>query len=95
MNDLEKLSSNSKDLAAINSVKLKLQELDRKGILRSIELIDGQGDAKEALLERLNSKQTDFVLMGSSGKNGFERLYLGSFCEYILRNSKSSLLIVK
>jgi len=65
----------------------RLQELSVKGTSKQ--------KPRDALLGALKTLNSDLIVMGSSGKAGLERLYLGSFCEYILRNTPSSILITK
>ncbi len=84
------------DTANYLNMKNKLVRLSRKGIIKENIIKSSEySKSKEKLLSELNKLNSDLIIMGSSGKKGLERLYLGSFCEHILQNSTSSLLITK
>lgn len=50
------------------------------------------GDALLAVQERIGA---DLIVMGSHGRKGIRRVFLGSVAESVLRNAKCPILIVK
>ena len=93
--NLESIVKKPAEVARAKVIRSQLETLQASESLEDLRIIDGDGHPKEVLLEEINNSKSDLVLMGSSGKRAIERLYLGSFCEYILRNSNTSMLIVK
>jgi len=60
--------------------------------LKKGEVIDGDVNSRDALVEYIKKEKPDLVVMGSRGTAGFKAL-LGSMASYILRTVKSDVLI--
>ncbi|MBK9270275.1 MAG: universal stress protein [Saprospiraceae bacterium] len=61
-----------------------------------VEVIFTEGsDIGEAIMSAAEDKNADLIVMGSHGRKGLRRLVMGSVAEYILRESKCPVLIVK
>lgn len=74
----------------------KLQFMVGNGLVDQVYFFSSaHSDEKRELLSRLKSFDSDLIVMGSSAHKGVERLYLGSVCEFILRNTPSSVLVTK
>lgn len=53
------------------------------------------GVAKKEILDQLDQEPYDLVLMGSHGRKGIKRLFLGSVAEATLRHANCSVLVAK
>lgn len=69
-----------KDKKFKNQIKLTLKQ---KG-----------GSPADVILQTIQDENIDMVIMGTSGKKGFERFLLGSVTEKVVRNSKCPVLTV-
>lgn len=49
----------------------------------------------EAILQTAESEKVDLIVMGTRGRTGLQRLYLGSVTERVLRESKVPVFVVK
>ncbi len=83
-NPLERISKvfdeHLKDKEFKNQIKLTLKQ---KG-----------GSPADIILQTIQDENIDMVIMGTSGKKGFERFLLGSVTEKVVRNSKCPVLTV-
>ncbi|WP_434011110.1 universal stress protein [Methanobacterium ferruginis] len=52
------------------------------------------GSPADIILQTVQDENIDMVIMGTSGKKGFERFLLGSVTEKVVRNSKCPVLTV-
>lgn len=75
---------------------LEIQEmattLKKQGIESEALLV--QGPTSETLLELVERLKADLIIMGSHGRSGLLKAFLGSVSEQILRDSKVPVLIV-
>lgn len=91
----EQLPAAKDEPGALKDVQAAIENAKAEGVLEDVVLKFCKKEKKETLLEVIKNDNPDLVIMGTSRKRGLERLYLGSFCEYVLRNGISNLLIVK
>ena len=68
------------------------QRLQRAGLECQGLLV--QGSTTETLLEEIDRLGADMVIMGSHGKTGLFKAFVGSVSEQVLRDSKIPVLIV-
>jgi nucleotide-binding universal stress UspA family protein len=54
-----------------------------------------EGEPAEQIIQASNSVPCDFIVMGSHGRSGLERLLLGSVAERVLRKAACHVIIVK
>jgi len=59
-----------------------------------ISLEIGKGHPAEVILKTIEKKNVDLVVMGSSGKSGFDRFIMGSVAEKVVKAAKCSVLVV-
>lgn len=78
----EKLFSKLNDIAKKNSVPLESKIIESKNTVKSI-------------LSFAESKKIDLIVMGSSGRGGFDKMLLGSVSNGVMQKAKCSVLIVK
>lgn len=53
------------------------------------------GDPKEALLARAQQSEADLIVLGSHGRRGLERFFIGSVAEHVVRSSPLPVLVVR
>jgi len=53
------------------------------------------GDPKEALLARAQQSEADLIVLGSHGRRGLERFFIGSVAEHVVRQSPIPVLVVR
>ena len=59
------------------------------------ELVVEDTDAKKRIIDTANEWRADLVVMGSHGRSGIERLFLGSVSLAVLAHVQCSVLVVK
>ncbi len=94
-NTLDDINIKEDQTEVFEQIKKHIHELKKNELLESMFLIYCEWGKKEKLLQFIQSEKSDLVIMGASRVKGLQRLYLGSYCEYILRNGNENLLIVK
>ena len=60
----------------------------------SIETVVLNGDVKERILETSMTTSSDIIVMGSYGKSGLERFFLGSIADDVLHHTEIALLVI-
>jgi len=85
------------DLVAYNKVARSAANRNMKNFIKDVsvkkgKVIDGEFNAKEVLVKYINKGSYDLVVVGSRGTVGFNAL-LGSVSAYILRETKSDVLV--
>ncbi len=78
----EKLFSNLRDIAKKNSMALESKIIESKNTVKSI-------------ISFAELKNIDLIVMGSSGRGGFDKMLLGSVSNGVMQKAKCSVLIVK
>lgn len=92
---LSQLKLSEKEAAAWETMKAVFESLQSDGLIFSESIFDSQSSAKETLLRQLKKIDPPLVIMGSSGRQGLQHFFLGSFCEFIFHNTQMNLLIAK
>ncbi len=59
-----------------------------------IELKVSEGSPADVILELIEKENIDLVVMGSSGKSGFDRFIMGSVAEKVVKAAECSVLVV-
>lgn len=70
----------------------KIKENSDKKVKISTKIMEGS-PANE-ILKAIEEENVDLVIMGSSGKTGFDKFLLGSVADKVVKNSKRPVLIV-
>jgi hypothetical protein len=70
-----------------------LRTLDHSGI--EIEIVLVEGKPADRIVEAARSRGADLLVMGSSGRTGLDRLFLGSVATEVLRRLPCSMITVK
>ncbi|MGT2888128.1 universal stress protein [Streptococcus didelphis] len=86
----DKLEQEAKDVLA----ELEKQARDH-GVTKVKQVIEF-GNPKSLLAHDIpDQEKVDLIMVGATGLNTFERLLIGSSSEYIMRNAKVDLLVVR
>lgn len=73
-----------------------LENKARVAGIQDVRQIVEFGNPKSLLAIDIPDKEgTDLIMLGATGLNAFERLLVGSSSEYILRNAKIDILVVR
>ena len=64
-----------------------------RGISAKGSVIDGSPD--EALIAAAQQQAADLIVLGSHGRRGLQRLFLGSVAEHVVRNAPLPVLVVR
>jgi nucleotide-binding universal stress UspA family protein len=68
------------------------QELRAAGFATSIDVRDG--DAKHMILAAADEWQPDIIVIGSHGRSGVDRFFIGSVAEYVMRHATCPVEVV-
>jgi nucleotide-binding universal stress UspA family protein len=74
-----------------------LEELKKKGAKENVKVTTmlEAGNPYEAVLNAADRVKADAIVVGTSGKTAIDRVLIGSVSEYIVRNSKCTVVVVK
>ncbi len=77
------------------SENLEISQCDGK--CKNVQLITKirKGKPADEILKTIEKEGIDLVVMGASGKHGFNRLYPGSVTEMVVRSASCPVLVVK
>jgi universal stress protein A len=78
--------------AATAQMKKLVENLERRGVEVTSKLLTG--DVHLWLGETINSEKPDLIVMGSHTRSGFERLFMGSVSEWLMRHSPVPVLVI-
>ena len=78
-------------LSVLESYEAEAKEAGLENV--TLEII--KGDARYGIVEFANTAKADLVVVGATGKGAIERAMMGSVSEYVVRNAKSHVLVVK
>lgn len=76
---------------AVNSV---VDEAEAAG-LETVEASIAQGTAHQAILDYVENRDIDLVVMGTHGRTGLDRYLLGSVTEKVVRASDTPVLTIR
>lgn len=68
-------------------------QLDKHNIEAQIVAIDGH--PAKALSDLAEQEQADAIIVGNSGKSGFQKFFVGSVSEKIVKDAPCSVIVVK
>ncbi len=71
----------------IDKIKEKLGGIPIKTIIE-------EGSPAEAILKTIKKENIDLVIMGSSGKKGFEKFIIGSVTDKVVNSARCKILII-
>lgn len=66
--------------------------LHARGITVETQFVEG--DAREAILQLAAQRGSDLIVLGSHGRRGLSRLFLGSVAEHVVRAATAAVLVV-
>lgn len=59
-----------------------------------VEVVSEQGDAAQVILAEAVRRQAKFVVVGSHGRTGLKRVFLGSVAQAVVKGSKAPVVVV-
>ncbi|MEE1129004.1 MAG: universal stress protein [Methanobrevibacter sp.] len=78
----ERSEENLKEFDKLNENDIKIKHIIR------------EGSPAKVILEVANEEQVDLIVMGSSGKSGFDRFIMGSVADKVVNSAKCAVLVV-
>lgn len=74
-----------------------LEDLKRRGAHEGVNVTTmlEAGNPYEAVLNAADRVKADAIVVGTSGKMAIDRVLIGSVSEYVVRNSKCTVIVVK
>ena len=78
----ERSEENLKEFDKLNETDVKITHVIR------------EGSPAKVILEVANEKNVDLIVMGSSGKSGFDRFIMGSVADKVVNSAKCAVLVV-
>ena len=83
--------------------EVELAHLFMRGLIRADEVKPGikvvtrvvRGKPSDCIIELAHEVQAELIVMGTHGRDGIERLMLGSVAELVIRKASCSVLIVR
>jgi nucleotide-binding universal stress UspA family protein len=81
----------------INQGMAVLEDMKRRGAKENVKVTTmlEAGNPYEAVLNAADRVRADAIVVGTSGKTAIDRVLIGSVSEYIIRNSKCTVIVVK
>jgi universal stress protein E len=76
-----------------NEMKNFLKEFDLNGIKHKIEIKRGEVDRK--ILNTIKKQHVDLLIMGTTGRTGLSRFFMGSVTEKVVREMPCSFITIK
>jgi nucleotide-binding universal stress UspA family protein len=76
-----------------DEMKTFIQEFDLDGVDHKIEIISGNVD--DNILNSIKSQQIDLLIMGTNGRTGLSRFFMGSVTEKVIREMPCSFITIK
>ena len=78
----ERSEENLKEFDKLNENDVKITHIIR------------EGSPAKVILEVANEENVDLIVMGSSGKSGFDRFIMGSVADKVVNSAKCAVLVV-
>ncbi len=74
-----------------------LDELKKRGAKENVKVTTmlEAGNPYEAVLGAADRVKAEAIVVGTSGKTAIDRVLIGSVSEYVVRNSKCTVIVVK
>lgn len=86
--------SNSMRIEADSILNQYEKQARDKGI-QDVQTVLKYGSPKKTIPQVINEKGIDIVILGATGLNTFERFFIGSVSEYVVRRAECDVLIVR
>ena len=82
---------------AVNSFRQSLEISQCNGQCKTVNLTTEirEGKPADEIIKTINEEGIDLVVIGASGKHGFNKFLTGSVTERVVRSAKCSVLVVK
>lgn len=90
--ELEKLQLEQR-AAGTQHVKAIEEELTASGVKVEGRVVDG--DPREVLVEAARTTHADLLIVGSHGRTGLSKLFMGSVASHVVTHAPCSVLVVR
>ena len=83
-----------KSLETITNIMEQLEK--EKGLKTDVKIISisKEGSPADVILDTVEDENIDLVVIGSSGKTGFDRFIMGSVAERVVKAAKCDVLVI-
>jgi hypothetical protein len=86
-------SSDAEIVSAKDNVNKVSEAAEREGVKTTSVVTKGK--PYEAIIETAKQKKADFIVVGSHGRTGLDRLLMGSITERVIGHAETAVLVVK
>ena len=93
--DAEELETKAFDYSSRLLAGLRKELVDKFGDGISTELIVAKGDARDEIVDYVESIKADTLILGSRGLGAFKRAFLGSVGDYCVHHCHCPVIVVK
>jgi len=88
------VASSEVDMTSAEDNAKKVVDTAKKEVIETASIIT-RGEPYEAIVETTKQKGADLIVMGSHGRTGLKRLFIGSVTERVIGHSEAAVLVVK
>ncbi len=88
------VASSDAEIASAKDNVNKVSEAAEKEGVKTTSVVT-KGKPYEAILETSKQKKVDFIVVGSHGRTGLDRLLMGSVTERVIGHAEAAVLVVK
>lgn len=80
--------------AQIEFTKQELEKIKKQYDNLEMEIIVEKGNAKTDIIERANTENVNYIVMGTHGRTGISHVFMGSTAEYIIRHATKPIVVI-
>ena len=81
-------------LASVSGAEIVAVSVTENNFVNGLPLDDEIYQLNQVLNERSEEENIDLIVMGSSGKSGFDRFIMGSVADKVVNSAKCAVLVV-
>jgi nucleotide-binding universal stress UspA family protein len=74
-------------LQALEKIKMQNKNLE-------IDVFVEKGNANTDIIEKANTENVNYIVMGTHGRTGISHVFMGSTAEYIIRHSTKPIFVI-
>ena len=80
-----------------SQIEYTVQELEKIKMQNKnleIEVFVEKGNAKTEIIEKANTENVNYMVIGTHGRTGISHVFMGSTAEYIIRHATKPILVI-
>ena len=80
-----------------NQIEYTIQELEKikfRNKNLEIDIYVEKGNAKTDIIEKANTENVNYLVMGTHGRTGISHVFMGSTAEYIIRHATKPIFVI-